>query len=241
MTPLVFVHGFLGGSEQWGPQEPLGKDRELICVDLPGFGKNAHLPPINTIRGFAEWVLADLTQRGVHKFDLLGHSMGGMIVQEMVHLEPSRINRLILYGTGPTGALPGRFEPIEVSMQRAREDGPKATARRIASKWFCEGQSSRAYPDCAQIAEASTLPAILAGLKAMQGWSGEENLQSIEAKTLVIWGDQDRSYPWSQIELLWSSIKNSSLAVVPSAGHATHLERPEVFNTLVSKFLDEHQ
>ena len=80
MIPLVFVHGFMGGSAQWKLQKPLGKYRELVCVDLPGFGANAHLPPINRIEGISNWVLDELASRGVLRFDLLGHSMGGMIV-----------------------------------------------------------------------------------------------------------------------------------------------------------------
>ena len=68
--------------------------------------------------------------------------MGGMIVQEMVRLDHAeRINKLILYGTGAIGMLPGRFETIKESKQRARKDGLEATARRIAATWFAEGQN----------------------------------------------------------------------------------------------------
>ena len=63
MRPLVLVHGFMGGSDQWVMQAPLTEGRELIAVDLPGFGKNAHMPPIKTIRGVAEWVLRRLRPR----------------------------------------------------------------------------------------------------------------------------------------------------------------------------------
>lgn len=237
MTPLVLVHGFMGGSDQWQLQSPLGNTRDLIRVDLPGFGKNADAPPIDTIAGFADWVLQKLSRLDIHRFDLLGHSMGGMIVQEMMHIDPTRINRLILYGTGPVGALPGRFEPVETSMQRARADGPKATARRIAAKWFRDGDASAQYPACARIAELCGLPAQLAGLQAMRDWSGRAHLGKINAETLIVWGDKDRSYPWSQVEELWTSISHSHLAIVPNASHAVHLERPALFNMLVEDFL----
>ncbi len=237
MKPLVFVHGFMGGSEQWGPQAPLAEAREVIRVDLPGFGKNAHLTPIDRIEDFGAWVLEEVAGRGVEVFDLLGHSMGGMVVQEVVRQAPQRVARLILYGTGALGVLPGRFEPIATSMERARNDGPQATARRISATWFLETEAAPAYPACAAIAEKSQLPAILAGLEAMQAWSGEAHLPKIESETLVLWGDQDRTYPWSQTECLWQGIPNSSLAVVPGCAHAVHLERPEIFNSLVDGFL----
>ena len=83
------------------------KGRELICVDLPGFGKNAPSPPIDRIDGFASWVLDALERDGVRQFDLLGHSMGGMIAQEMTRQAPDRIDRLILYATGAEGVFAG--------------------------------------------------------------------------------------------------------------------------------------
>ena len=188
MKPLVLVHGFMGGSEQWNLQEPLGANRELIKVDLPGFGRNAHLEPIDSIKNFADWVLAQVK---TEEFDLLGHSMGGMIVQEMTRLAPERVDRLILYGTGSIGDLPGRFEPIETSIDRATVDGAIATARRISATWFLKQDKAAQYKNCAAIAEQSRLPAITAGLKAMRDWSGRDNLTNISVPTLVLWGDRD--------------------------------------------------
>ena len=238
MTPLVFVHGFMGGSAQWDVQAPLRERRDLICLDLPGFGENAALAPLGRIEDFASWVLHDLSTRGVKRFDLLGHSMGGMIVQEMVRQAPERVNRLVLYATGAHGVLPGRFETIETSMHRARNDGAKATARRISATWFLRKEAAEHYNHCAEVAELAGLDAILAGLVAMRDWSGEDHLPNIAADTLIVWGDQDRTYNWSQIELLWRSIPKSNLAVLPSCAHAVHLERPTLFNSLVADFLD---
>ena len=240
MIPLVLVHGFMGGSGQWALQSPLGADRKLISIDLPGFGKRACKEPISSINGYAKWTLSELTDRGVHRFDLLGHSMGGMIVQEMVHLAPERIRKLILYGTGAVGELPGRFETIDASIARAKADGAIETARRISATWFLHKEASVHFAECAAIAEKSTLAAILAGLRAMQGWTGEKRLSDIDSDTLVLWGDRDRTYPWSQTELLWRSIPNAQLAVVPASAHAVHMEKHEVFNLLVSEFLADN-
>lgn len=237
MTPLVLVHGFMGGSDQWAILAPLGEERDLIAVDLPGFGRNAAMNPVNSISGFADWVLSELSRRGITRFDLLGHSMGGMIVQEMIRQAPERVDRLILYGTGAVGVLPGRFETIETSMERARADGPAATARRISATWFLERDAAAEYPACAAIAEQATLPAILAGLEAMRGWSGEHALPGIAAKTLVLWGDQDRTYPWEQTHRLWKTIPDSQLAVAPGCAHVVHLEHPALFNAAVARFL----
>lgn len=238
MNPLVLVHGFMGGSAQWDRQiADLGRACDVVSVDLPGFGANAALSPVDTIEGFAEWVIDELEQRGIRQFDLLGHSMGGMIVQEIAHLVPDRIATLILYATGSVGVLPGRFETISESRARARRDGPVTTARRISATWFLDGEAAPAYPDCAAIAELAGTDAIDAGLRAMERWTGKDRLDRIGARTLVIWGDWDRTYKWEQIELLWQRIPAASLAVVPNCAHAVHLEKPDLFNQIVSDFL----
>lgn len=236
MTPVVFVHGFMGGSRQWRDQIEALAGLDVIALDLPGFGDNAQLEAIDSIAGFADWVLGELKARGIQKCHLIGHSMGGMVVQEVVARAPECVDRLVLYGTGPVGVLPGRFETIGTSKQRARTDGPQATARRIAATWFLERENAEAYEDCAAIAEQSSLQTILSGLDAMQCWSGADRLSKIEAKTLVIWGDQDRTYPWSQTEQLWQSIPDANLAVLPQCAHATHLEKPGLFNGILCDF-----
>ena len=71
----------------------------------------------------------------------------------------------------------------------------------------------------------------------MNEWSGEQNLKKVENKTLIIWGDQDRTYLWPQIEILLKNIKNSNLSVIPGCAHAAHLEKPEIFNKVIKDFL----
>ncbi|MEM6988514.1 MAG: alpha/beta hydrolase, partial [Pseudomonadota bacterium] len=60
--PLVLVHGFMGGSGQWHLQrDALETVGPLVAVDLPGFGRNAHLDAPESIVGFATWVLDHLS------------------------------------------------------------------------------------------------------------------------------------------------------------------------------------
>lgn len=240
MTPLVMVHGFMGGSRQWAEQaKALAACLDVVTVDLPGYGDNADLRAPDTITAFATWVLDHLRAQGVDRFHLLGHSMGGMIAQEMVAIAPDRVDRLVLYGTGATGVLPGRFEPIHISKTRAQTDGPRRTARRIAATWFLDREAAAGFEACAAIAERSSLQSIEAGLNAMEGWNGEPHLAAITHPTLVIWGDHDRTYPWHQTEQLWTAINNTSLAVIPNCAHAAHLEKPGIFNRILQDFFEE--
>lgn len=236
--PLLLVHGYLGGSAMWAPRiEVLAREREVIAPDLPGFGESAGVEAPDTIAGFAAEMAAVLDGLGVDEFDLMGHSMGGMIAQEIAITHPGRVGRLVLCGTGTEGVLPGRFETIERSRQRLRDDGVAATARRIAATWFARGEEAAGYDLCAGLGAKASLQAALASLDAWEGWRSSGRLDRIAARTLVLWSTGDRSYPFAQVQALWQGIKGADLAVIPGAGHNAHMDRPELFDAIVTGFL----
>ncbi len=239
MRPLVFVHGYLGGSAQWAQQvESFSPSFDVVTPDLPGFGNNRALAAPDSIGAFADYVLEEVRRQGVERFDLVGHSMGGMIVQEMTARAPERVDRLVLYGTGPVGLLPGRFETIDESKRRVVADGVEATGRRISATWFVDYEQAPNYPVCADLAVLASEQAALAGLSAMEQWSGEAALAQIASPTLVLWGDCDRTYMWSQQQRLWDGIDGANLAVIPGCAHAVHLEKPALFNAILADFLE---
>ncbi len=236
--PLVLVHGYLGSSEMWRDQiRHFSASRDVIAPNLPGFGDSAHLTAPDRIEGYAARVLELLDELGVDRFDLIGHSMGGMIVQQMAAMAGPRILKLVLYGTGPVGVMPNRFEPIEVSRQKLRDEGLASTAPRIAATWFLLGAEAEGYPLCEKIGVEATLQAALASLDAWEHWDGRPALAGISSPTLIVWGDHDRSYGWSQPEALWQGIPGCNLAVVPGCAHNVHMEKPELFNSLIADFL----
>lgn len=235
---LVMVHGYLGGSAQWSAEiRALGSHLEVIALDLPGFGRSRHLQAPDHISGYAKAVLSALDELGIQRFHLLGHSMGGMVVQDMVRLAPERVDRLVLYATGPLGLLPGRFETMERSRERLKEDGVEVTARRISATWLRLREASSSAKALGDLAAQASSQAAEAGLWAMERWDGRPHLERITQPTMIVWGDQDRSYQWPQIEALWRGIAGASLAVVPRCAHALHLENPVVFHQLLRDFL----
>jgi 2-hydroxy-6-oxonona-2,4-dienedioate hydrolase len=239
---LVLVHGYLGGACQWqGILPKLSQYFKVVTLDLAGFGGANHLSSPQTIGHHAHSVLATLDSIGIDRFHLLGHSMGGMVVQEMVKLAPSKVNRLVLYATGPLGSIPGRFETMARSRERLKEDGLVKTARRISATWLLDQEASPAYPALAALAVLATESAASAGLFAMEHWDGRAYLPQISQPTIILWGEGDRSYGWPQIEMLWRTIPQASLAVVPNCAHAWHLERPELFTTLLTEYLRRDQ
>jgi len=103
--------------------------------------------------------------------------------------------------------------------------------------WFLKGDKADGYEACVALGFKASMQAALASLSAWETWDGRPDLHAIEADTLVLWGDRDRSYGWQQPEALWRGIANSSLAVVPGCAHNVHMEKPNLFNTIVGDFL----
>ena len=235
---LVLIHGYISSSATWARQlTSFARNFDVICPDLAGFGSSAQLVAPTTITDHARLVLRLLKKLRINAFFLLGHSMGGMVAQEITRLAPEKINALILYGTGPDGILPGRFETIDDSRRRLLDTGIPAAYDKIVASWFMNGRAAESFVQSQQVAEKVSLSTALACLSAWEQWSGVEYLSEIFTPTLVLWGSHDRSYQWSQPCKLWCGIKNADLAVVPVAAHAVHLEAPEIFENLVMRFL----
>ena len=231
---LVLVHGYLGGSAQWARElETLSPWFDVIAVDLPGFGDSHALPAPERIEGFAAAVLEQLDALGITQFRLLGHSMGGMVVQEMARSAPERITQLFLYATGPLGSMPGRFETMSQSRERLRADGVATTGHRISAKWFARGADDPAHALCAMLASQASEGAALAGLNAMEAWDGRAQLGDLRVPTQLIWGELDISYSFEQVQALWRGIPDCSLAVIPRASHEAHLEQPALFHEIM--------
>ena len=240
-TPLVLVHGFLGSSDMWSPQVNFFKDDFRVIVPaLPGFGKSNKINSCNSIEGMAEAILRLLEKKRIKKFNLLGHSMGGMIVQEIAKLAGDKILKLICYGTGPRGNIPGRFETIDQSREKLKINGLKNTAYRIAKTWFIEQEKAKYFYLCEEAGKQTSLEAADNGLIAMKNWDGVKNLKCIKNETLIVWGDQDKAYNFNQVETLSDNIINSNLRIVKGSSHNVHLEKPDEFNKIVKKFLEKN-
>ena len=236
--PLVLVHGFLGSSDMWSPQIKFFKDDfRVIAPALPGFGKSSSINSCDSIECMAKAILSLLEKKEIKNFNLLGHSMGGMIVQEIAKIAGEKILKLICYGTGPRGNIPGRFETIDQSRERLKTDGLKDTAYRIAKTWFIEEDKAKYFYLCEEAGKQTSIEAADNGLVAMKNWNGVKNLQNIGNETLIVWGDQDKAYNFNQVETLSINIPNSDLKIIKGCSHNVHLEKPDEFNSVVGEFL----
>ena len=236
--PLVLVHGFLGSSEMWEPQINFFKNYfRVIAPDLPGFGKSKEVKSHNSIQSIANLLLNFLEEKKIDKFYLLGHSMGGMIVQEMAKKSENKISKLICYSTGPRGEMPGRFETVDQSRDNLKKNGLEIMARNIAKTWFVKGENAKYFDICINAGKQASIETVDNALIAFKNWNGVDTLKNIKNKTLIVWGDKDKSYNLEQIKTLEKNIPNSSLIVFNNCAHNIHLEEPEKFNNTIKNFL----
>ena len=238
--PFVFVHGYLGSSEMWNFQkEFFSKHYRVIIPALPGFGESHNVKSLDSINKMARQVIDLLDQKNIDKFNLIGHSMGGMIVQEITKLIGDRVNKLICFATGSIGEIPGRFETIDETREKLKKDGIEVSFSRVPKKWFVKGDKDKNYYLCKNAVKDVSLETADNALLAMKNWSGKEDLKNIKNETLIIWGDKDTSYNFDQVDTLKKNIKNSRLEIFKDCAHNVHLEQPDEFNNLVQKFISE--
>ena len=236
--PLVLVHGFLGSSKMWEPQINFFKNHfRVITPDLPGFGKSNKAKSHNSIQSIANLLMDCLEEKKIDKFYLLGHSMGGMIVQEMAKEYGNKIVKLICYSTGPRGEMPGRFESVDQSRENLKKKGLEITAKNIAKTWFVRKENAKYFDICIEAGKQTSTKAADDALIAFKNWNGVDTLKNIKNETLIVWGDQDKSYNLEQIKTLEKSIKKSKLVIFKNCAHNVHLEQPDQFNNAIKNFL----
>ena len=238
--PFVLVHGYLGSSEMWTFQKEFFlKDYRVIIPALPGFGESHNIKSLDSINKMAKEIINVLDQKKIDKFNLMGHSMGGMIVQEITKLIGDRVNKLICFATGSIGDIPGRFETMDETREKLKNEGVKLSFSRVPLKWFVKGDKDKNYFLCENAVKNVSLETADNALLAMKNWRGKENLKNIKNDTLIIWGDKDTSYNFDQVNTLKKNIKNSRLEIFKDCAHNVHLEQPDQFNNLVNEFISK--
>ena len=104
--PLVFLHGIGGAARAWrGQLEAFGDRYRAIAWDMPGYGGSAPLAAVS-IAALADALRDFLQQVGATKPILVGHSIGGMIVQQLLASSPDIASAVVLAQTSPAFGKP---------------------------------------------------------------------------------------------------------------------------------------
>jgi pimeloyl-ACP methyl ester carboxylesterase len=236
--PVIFLHGFLGGSGVWAAQqEALADSFDTIAVDLPGFAGSPIESGPGDMRGFVGEIMILADRLGLERFSLVGWSFGGMIAQQAAIDHQERIERLVLCGTAAVGELPRRFESWSRTLARIETDGVAATTERTVRTWFVAGEADPFFSTCRQACDGASEAACRGAIGAMQPWASFDALERLHAPALVITGDSDRSATPADAMALWQRMPSAALCVLPRRAHGLHMEAPDLFNAIAGDFL----
>ena len=241
--PLVFLHGIGGAARAWrGQLDAFGDRYRAIAWDMPGYGGSAALPAVS-ISALADALQDFLLQVGATNPILVGHSIGGMIVQQLLSKSPDIAGAIVLAQTSPAFGKPdgdwqksfiaARLGPLDrgetlasLAPSLVRElvgDDPDASGIQLAR-------------DCmAAVPEATYRATML----ALMGFDLRHALKNIAVPTLVLSGSKDNNAPAPMMAKMASYIPSARYVEIEGAGHLVNLERAGAFNAALDQFLEK--
>lgn len=248
--PLVMLVHLAAVLDNWDPKllDLIAQEHHVIVMDLPGVGASQG-KVADTIPGMAAQTIEIIKALGYNKVNLLGLSMGGMIAQEIVRLDGSLVNRLILAGTGPRGGVEmdkvtgktfrfmfkgalHRVDPKRYIFYNHDEQGG-VEATKVLSRM---GMRKKEDSD-----KEMNIPGFLTQLKAIKRWGkdAQDSLEFITQPTLIVNGDNDLQVPTANSYEMHEKIAGSKLIIYPNAGHGSIFQYAEEFSKELLAFLAE--
>jgi pimeloyl-ACP methyl ester carboxylesterase len=210
--PLVLVHGLAGSWRWWSPMlEQLAARRRVHVVDLPRLRHPVRAAQLN------KWLARWLDAVGLEDTELAGHSLGGLVAAELAATRQTR--RLVLVAPAgiPCGrGLTGRALPLLRTLYDVRRSLPMLTIDAL-----------RTGPlDVAR------------GIAFVSGRDLRQELSTIRAPTLLVWGERDRLVPLRVAEEWREAMVDVRLAYL-HCGHVPMLEAPKELAACMLSFLDD--
>ncbi|MGH2461527.1 MAG: alpha/beta fold hydrolase [Chloroflexota bacterium] len=234
--PVVLLHGWGGQIASFGPIPSILGDRfRVVAVDLPGFGATP-LPgaPWGTV-DYADCLASFLRQSGLAPCTLVGHSFGGKVSLALAARAPDLVSKLVLIDSAgirpPRG--PGYYSRVYL-VKGARKvlslPGARLAREPLMRRLYRVAGGSD-Y-------NAAVEPILRATLVRVVNEDFRDVLPSIQAPTLLIWGDRDQDTPLSDGRLMERLIPDAGLVVFEGAGHFAYLDRMDQFCRVVAHFVE---
>jgi 2-succinyl-6-hydroxy-2,4-cyclohexadiene-1-carboxylate synthase len=250
---FVLVHGFTGGRSDFDTQlPPLSALGLTVAYDQRGHGDSTNTGDPKTytfdqlaldLRGFADAL-------ALPRFDLLGHSMGGMVALRFTLAFPERVASLVLMDTASAplqGGLPreafekgaaigraaGMGKLHQVLRARAADNPLRSPADRRL-----ETELGDAYWERGRRKLTSMDPEAFEALGRALG-EGEPmtpRLGEVRCPTLVMVGDEDKPFLEAAI-VMERGIPGARRVVIPAAGHSPQLEAPRAWREAIEAHL----
>jgi 3-oxoadipate enol-lactonase len=241
-TPLIFLHGIGGAARAWRQQLATFGDRfHAIAWDMPGYGGSAPLASVS-IAALADALQRFIEQLGASKPILVGHSIGGMIVQKWLVQSPKPARAVVLAQTSPafgkadggwqTSFIAARLGPLD------RGETMKSLAPSLVKELVGDDPDPRGMElarECmASVPEASYRAMML----ALIGFDQRSTLKDISIPTLLLSGSKDNNAPAPMMAKTATYIPSAEYVELAGVGHLANLERPDAFDEALGRFLN---
>ncbi len=252
--PLVLLHGRGNGGGVFLPiLSALVEQRQVIALDLPGWGLSAK-PPFHgrsahdALDFWMRGVLGLLDALGLESADVLGHSMGGFVALGLALEHAERVRRLVLVNAAGLDRVLGFDERLVYWIKPERLLhwlGPRALRWGLRFEAPREAEASGAM-FVYLYAIMSQLEVIPSGARAFDRWinlagvhlSFERRIRELSMPVLMMWGDRDVTTPYSSALLAARALGPGHLVAITGCGHAPFLERPDDFGRVLETWLE---
>jgi pimeloyl-ACP methyl ester carboxylesterase len=243
MTPLVLIHGIGAGGRMFDPVvERLGGSVRTVNWNLPGYGGKA-LGGSLTFPGLATALVADLDRLGIARPVVLGHSIGGMVAQELAATHPERVGALILSATTSVfGSRDGAFQREFVKARLGPLDAGCTMAEmagEFAPGLVGSGAVAEAAPALVRLMSEVPEATFRAAIQCLVTFNRRAEFERIAVPTLLIAGDEDANAPLKAMTRMAELLPAARLEVLTHTGHLGPLECPDRYADIVRRFLAE--
>jgi 2-succinyl-6-hydroxy-2,4-cyclohexadiene-1-carboxylate synthase len=233
---LVLVHGFTQTGRSWGPvAADLADDHEVVRVDAPGHGGSAALAT-DMVEGARLLALAG----GPATY--IGYSMGARLCLHLALARPDQVRALVLV-SGTAGIEdPDARRTRQLDDERLASKVETVGVAEFVRQWLTQPLFAGLSEDSAGVqARLENTEAGLATSLRRAGTGAQESLWArlaeLDMPVLAVAGGRDEVFTRRARAMVDLIGTNASVAVVPGAGHAVHLETPGPFLAAVRPFL----
>lgn len=240
---VALVNGVLMSTAGWAHQVgPLRARYRLLLHDCRGMWRSEHPPGPYALELHADDLVGLLDVLGVERAHLAGISYGAEIALTCALRHPERVASLVLSSAVARPDLLLRAQ-IEAWIAAAEREDPELLWSLVYSASFSRRWTER-HPGEREAGvrryAGLDFRAAVELFRAFLRYDVSGELARIQVPTLVLVGSEDALKPPTHAEALARGIPGAEFLVVPGAGHALCLERPEEFNTAVLGFLAKH-
>lgn len=240
---VLMLHGIGGGHLSFAPQvESFAScGYRAVAWDMPGYGRSAPIEPY-TFKGLAERCITLIESLRCEHVVLVGHSMGGMVAQEVVARRPGLVSRLVLCGTSAAFGKPDGDWQREFIAQRTAPLDAGLTMGQLAERLVPQMVGPGALPEGVRLAQhcmSTVNPSTYRrALEALLTFDRRATLAHIHVPTLLIAGEHDRTAPPAVMKKMAGAIAGSTYFEMPGIGHLQNLEAPDEFDAAILNFLE---